>query len=151
MSQELNSERHQEVERAIAVGVQRVFSTIVTGIALFALSGCASYPRSGSDAVVGKWTNSRGTLLKMRGDYTFTSMTRSDMNHVWGSYTIAHHAITFRALGGDVSRNCRSDGLYHFRRISAEALQFSVVSDKCKTRRRDLVLVWHRSVINAEP
>lgn len=137
--------------RAIAVEAQRIFYTLIAGIALVALNGCASYPRSGSDAVVGKWTNSRRTLLTIRGDNMFSSITANNMIHVWGTYTIAHHTITFRAVGGDTSTGCRGNGVYEFRRISNDALQFSLVDDRCKTRRRNLALVWHRSGMWPEP
>src|SRR5438874_1141197 len=129
----------------------RSFWAVVAATFVIALNGCATYPRSGSDAVLGKWSNSRGTLLTMMADGTFSSVRADSIRPVWGTYTIAHHAITFRAVGGDTSKSCRDNGVYQFAQISDDTLELSVVSDSCKVRRRDLASVWHRGAVNPEP
>jgi hypothetical protein len=102
------------------------------------------YPRSGSAALVGTWTNAFGTVWTLNSDGTFDV----DLNHdnrrdAWGTFTVANDTVTIHGTGGIMPAACKGDGVYRFNR-SADTLHFNRVHDLCKLRVKNVVLRWHR-------
>ena len=50
---------------------QRTFQLLLAGIVLMLLNACATYPRTGSRALVGTWTNALGTVWTINADNIF--------------------------------------------------------------------------------
>ena len=120
------------------------FRILLIGIFSVVLCACATYPRSGSQAVVGNWTNSLGTVWMLNGNGTFDV----DLNHdgkrdAWGNYTVDGDTITIMGTGGMVPKGCKGNGVYRFNR-GRDTLRFTRVSDKCQLRVKNVMLVWHR-------
>jgi hypothetical protein len=121
------------------------FPIVLVGIVLVLLNGCATYPKSGQKALVGDWTNSLGTVWMIKADGTFDV----DLNHdgkrdAWGTYTVAGDTMTIHGTGGKTPADCKGDGVYKFSRTDKDALSFSFVSDKCKLRKKNVLLGWKR-------
>jgi hypothetical protein len=120
------------------------FRILLIGIFSVVLCACATFPRSGSQAVVGNWTNSLGTVWMLNGNGTFDV----DLNHdgkrdAWGNYTVDGDKLTVRGTGGMVPQGCNGKGVYRFTR-GQDTLRFTRVSDKCQVRVKNVMLVWHR-------
>lgn len=120
--------------------------TSFAGILILLLSGCALfYPDSGPDALVGTWTNSVGTVWMIKSDGTFDA----DLNHdgkrdAWGKYSVSGDTITMIRVGGIKPKHCGGKGIYRFKRTSDDSLQFALVSDACRLRKKNVLQVWHR-------
>lgn len=105
---------------------------------------CATYPRVGSEALVGTWTNRFGTVWAIKSDGTFDV----DLNHdqkrdAWGRYSVNGDALTIMGIGGVMPKDCKGNGVYRFTR-GRDTLRFSRLHDNCKLRVRNVLLVWHR-------
>ncbi|MEP7015299.1 MAG: hypothetical protein ABI925_07655 [Verrucomicrobiota bacterium] len=115
------------------------------GVLIALLSGCAVfYPDSGPDALVGTWTNSVGTIWMIKADGTFDA----DLNHdgkrdAWGKYSVSGNTMTMVRVGGILPKGCRGKGVYQFTRASDDTLQFTLVSDACKLRKKNVLQPWH--------
>jgi hypothetical protein len=93
--------------------------------------------------VAGLWTNQIGTVWMLKDDGTFdVDLTRDGQRDTWGKYTIKGDTITLRSTGGMMPKSCSGNGVYHFKRNGSE-LSFMLVSDDCKLRRKNILLVWH--------
>ena len=108
------------------------------------LCACASYPRSGSEAVAGSWTNALGTVWMLNSNGTFDV----DLNHdgkrdAWGTFTTERDIITLTGTGGAAPKGCKGNGIYRFDR-GRDTLRFHLVHDKCTLRVKNVMLVWHR-------
>ena len=119
---------------AFAIG----FAMLLNSCALF-------YPESGQEALIGTWTNSFGTIWMIKSDGTFDA----DLNHdgkrdAWGKYTVSGNTVTLMRTGGIKPKGCGGKGVYRFTRTSDETLQFTLVSDACKLRKKNVLQVWHR-------
>jgi hypothetical protein len=115
----------------------------LVGIFSAVLCACATYPRSGSQAVAGSWTNPLGTVWTLNSNGSFDV----DLNHDgerdgWGKYTVEGDTITLMATGGMMPKDCKGDGVYRFNR-GRDTLRFTRLSDKCQLRVRNVMLVWH--------
>ena len=114
-------------------------------ILAFALlvSACAMFhPKTGRDALVGTWTNALGTVWTLKSDGTFDV----DLNHngqrdAWGKYTVSGDTVTLLRTGGIKPKRCDGEGVYRFIRTN-NALQFTLVSDDCKLRQKNVLLPW---------
>ena len=121
---------------------------IIFAGALIALMGaCATTPMSGPAALAGTWTNSLGTVWTIKVDGTFDV----DRNHdgkrdIWGTYTVAGDTITIQETGRTtpIPRDCKGPGVYKFSRPDANTLMFTLVSDACKDRKKNVLLAWHK-------
>jgi hypothetical protein len=120
------------------------FRILLIGIFSAVLSSCVTYPRSGSQALVGAWTNSLGTVWMINNNGTFDV----DLNHdgkrdVWGTYSVEKDVITIQGTGGSVPKGCKGNAVYRFNR-GMNTLRFRLVHDKCHLRMKNVMLVWHR-------
>lgn len=50
--------------------------------------------------------------------------------------------VTLRDAGGYLPKGCKDKGLYHFDRTAEDKLQFTLVHDACKLRRKNVLQVW---------
>jgi len=127
--------------------IQPSLRIILAGVFLVLLNACATYPHSGSAALVGTWTNSLGTVWTMKADGTFDV----DRNHdgkrdIWGTYTVAGDTITIQETGRTtpIPRDCKGPGLYKFSRPNKNTLMFTLVKDACGLRKKNVLLAQHQ-------
>jgi hypothetical protein len=115
----------------------------VAGGILFALlQGCAWFPKSTPPPLVGNWTNSIGTVWMIKDDGTFdVDLTRDGSRDAWGKYTVNGNTVTLVAVGGVKPKGCEGKGIYNFKR-NGDTLSFTLVSDTCKLRKKNVLLPW---------
>jgi len=101
------------------------------------------FPRRGPSAVVGTWTNRAGTVWTIKENGTFDVDLNSDgKREAWGKYSVDGDLVTLRGTGGYMPKGCKSKGLYHFDRTAEDQLQFTLVHDACKLRRKNVLQSW---------
>ncbi|MGH8100316.1 MAG: hypothetical protein ACREIW_03395 [Chthoniobacterales bacterium] len=117
-------------------------SGTVLGFALL-VSACAMFhPRTGHNALVGTWSNMLGAIWTIKADGTFdVDLSHNGQRDVWGKYTVSGDAITLLRKGGFRTNHCVGRGVYRFNRTD-NTLQFTLVSDDCRVRRKYLLLPW---------
>ena len=116
---------------------------LASGILIVFLQSCAWLPKPGPPSVVGKWINPIGTIWMIKTDGTFeVDLTRDGQRDAWGEYTVTGRTITLVALGGVKPKDCDGKGIYNFKR-EGDKLRFTLVSDACKLRKRNVLLSWH--------
>jgi hypothetical protein len=124
------------------VKLQEFRPAMILAFALL-LSACAMFhPKTGRDALVGTWTNALGTVWTLKSDGKFDV----DLNHngqrdAWGKYTVSGDTVTLLRTGGIKPKRCDGKGVYRFIRTN-NALQFTLVSDDCKLRQKNVLLPW---------
>jgi hypothetical protein len=121
---------------------QRLLQIFLVGIVLVLLNACATYPRTGSGALVGTWTNSLGTVWTINADNTFHVVAAK--RHISGNLTVAGDTVTIQEAGGKTAKGCKGPGVYHFSRSAENTLAFTLVRDGCKERIKNVTLAWHR-------
>ena len=121
---------------------QRLLQIFLAAIVLVLLNACATYPRTGSGALVGTWTNSLGTVLTINSDNTFHVVAAK--RHIWGNLTVAGDTVTIQEAAGKTAKGCKAPGVYHFSRSAENTLAFTLVRDDCKERIKNVTLAWHR-------
>jgi hypothetical protein len=122
------------------------FLRIIFATALIALVGaCATTPSSGPEGLAGTWTNSLGTVWTMKADGTFDVDRNHDGNRdIWGNYTVAGDTVTIQGTGGKTPKDCKGPGVYKFSRPDGNTLAFTLVSDTCRDRKKNVLLAWHQ-------
>ena len=117
------------------------------GVFLLFLNACATNAPTALGLLVGVWTNSLGTIWTLKADGTFDV----DRNHdgkrdIWGTYTVAADTITIQETGrtGPIPRECKGAGVYKFSRPNENTLTFTLVSDACGLRKKNVLLAQHR-------
>jgi hypothetical protein len=112
------------------------------GFALL-VSACAMFhPRTGRDALVGTWSNTLGAIWTIKSDGTFdVNLNHNGHRTIWGKYTVSGDTITLWRKSGFVPNHCLGRGVYRFSR-TGYALQFVLVSDDCRLRRKNMLLPW---------
>jgi hypothetical protein len=123
---------------------QLSFRALLAGLCLTLLAACATHPPFGTSPLVGTWTNSIGSVWVIKSDGTFDV----DLNHngerdAWGTWSVTGDMVTLERTGGIKPKGCDGKGIYHFTR-SGNTLQFTLASDKCKLRKKNVLLAWHR-------
>ena len=119
---------------------------LFAGAVLFLINACATYyPSSEPADLFGTWTNSLGTVWTIKEDGTFDA----DLDHdgkrdAWGNYIVSGDQITLIRVGGIRPRHCSGKGIYHFKRVDFDNLQFTLVSDRCKLRKKNVLAGWKR-------
>ena len=121
--------------------IQYFLRIILAGVLLVLVNACATTARSGSAALAGTWTNSLGTVWTMKTDGTFEVV--NPTRHIWGKYTIAGDAVTIQETGGKTAKGCKGPGTYKFSRPNENTLTFTLVSDTCGERKKNVLLAWH--------
>ena len=119
---------------------------VLTAIAVvLVFDACAMFPHSGPSALVGIWTNSVGTVWTIRENRTFdVDLDHDGKREAWGKYSVDGDKVTLIATGGFMPKSCKGKGLYHFSRPEEDKLQFTLISDACKLRRKNVLMEWHR-------
>ena len=102
------------------------------------------FENAGQPAVVGTWTNQLGTVWMIKADGTFdVDLNKDGKRDAWGNYTLAGDTITVWRTGGMAPKGCRGKGVYKFQR-NGDNLNFSLVSDACKLRKKNVLMGWHK-------
>jgi hypothetical protein len=114
----------------------------LAGVLLLFLSACATNAPSGQGPLVGTWTNSLGTVWTVKPDGTFDVV--GGKRHIWGNYTVAADTVTVQETGGNTAKGCKGPGVYKFSRTGDNMLTFTLVSDTCKERKKNVLLAWHK-------
>lgn len=118
---------------------------VLIGFGLVLLNACATYPKSGQGALVGTWTNSLGTVWMIKADGTFdVDLKHQGKRDAWGAYTVSGDTVTLQRTGGINPKGCKGPGVYKFSRTDQDSLQFTLVSDKCKLRIKNVTQPWKR-------
>jgi hypothetical protein len=121
---------------------QILFRVVLAATAIGLLAGCAMFQGGGQSAVVGNWTNSLGTVWIIRADGTFdVDLKHHGKRDAWGTYTVQDDQATFQRTGGINPKGCDGPGVYKFNRTD-DTLQFTLVSDKCKLRQKNVLQSW---------
>lgn len=123
----------------------RFLQLVLVGALAILLNACATYPRSGSEALVGTWTNSLGTVWTIKANGTFdVDLKHHGQRDAWGKWTVDGDTATFVRTGGIKPKGCGGPGVYKFSRVDENSLQFTFVSDKCKLRIKNVTQPWKR-------
>jgi hypothetical protein len=64
--------------------------------------------------------------------------------HILGNYTVAGDTVTVQETGGKSAKGCGGAGVYKFTRTGDNTLAFTLVSDACKERKKNVLLAWHK-------
>jgi hypothetical protein len=128
-----------------AMKMQRLSQILAAAVSLVLLNGCASYPNSGSEALVGNWTNSVGTLWMIKADGMFdVDLDKDGKRDAWGKWSVKGDTVTFVRKGGVKPKGCGGGGVYRFNRPTENTLHFILVKDSCKLRIKNVTLPWTR-------
>ncbi len=123
---------------------QRSIQFLFAGIFGALLTSCAMMENAGHPSLVGTWTNAAGTVWMIKADGTFdVDLNKDGKRDAWGNYTLAGDTITVVGTGGMNPKGCRGKGVYHFKR-DGDKLQFTLVSDSCKLRKKNVQMGWHK-------
>ena len=122
--------------------VQPSLRITLAGVLLLFLNACATNVPSGQGPLVGTWTNSLGTVWTVKPDGTFDVV--GGKRHIWGNYTVAADTVTVQETGGNTAKGCHGPGVYKFSRTGDNMLSFTLVSDTCKERKKNVLLAWHK-------
>jgi hypothetical protein len=132
-------------DKIAAMKIQPSYRTIFAGVFLVLISACATAPRTGPAALAGTWTNSLGTVWTINADGTFdVDRDHDGTRDFWGTYTVAGDTVTVQGTGGRKMKGCDGPGVYKFNRSDENNLAFTFVSDKCKDRKKNVLLAWHK-------
>jgi hypothetical protein len=125
--------------------IQRSLQLLVVCFVLMLIDACATYPRTGQAALAGTWTNSLGTVWTCRADGTFdVDLNRDGKRDAWGRVTTSGDTATIQRVGGINPKGCTGPGVYKFTRPDKDSLEFTLVSDACRLRKKNVLLPWHR-------
>ena len=125
--------------------MQRLSQILAVGFLLILLNGCASYPTSGSDALVGTWTNGVGTVWTIKADGMFdVDLDKDGKRDAWGKWSVKGETATFVRKGGIKPKGCGGKGVYRFSRPTGDTLHFILIKDECKVRIKNVTLPWKR-------
>jgi hypothetical protein len=119
------------------------FSRVVfIGVLLALMSACATGPTSKPASLVGRWTNSLGTVWLLKADGTFqVDLNKDGKPDIWGNYTVSGDMLTINEVRGNTPKVCKQPATYRFERTGNE-LHFTLVSDKCKLRIKNVTRPW---------
>ncbi len=129
--------------RQVVVMKTQFFIRITLVCALIALvSACATGPTSKPVSLVGRWSNSLGTVWILKADGTFqVDLSRNGKPDISGTYTVSGDMLTINEVRGNTPKVCKQPATYRFERVGNE-LHFTLVSDKCKLRIKNVTRPW---------
>ena len=117
---------------------------ICLGVLLILLNACATFEKPLEPALIGTWTNALGTVWMINADGTFEfDLDQDGRRDGSGKWSVAADQVTLQRTGGIRPKGCDGKGLYRFTH-SGDTLQFTLVSDTCRLRRKNMLLAWHR-------
>ena len=123
-------------------GMKKQISVVLAVTAVALLGGCAMFEQTGQSALVGTWTNSLGTVWAIKADGTFdVDLKHHGRRDAWGTYTVQGDQVTLHRTGGVKPKGCEGPGVYQFKRTN-DTLQFTLVSDQCKLRQKNVLQPW---------
>ena len=123
-------------------GMKKQISVVLAVTAAALLGGCAMFEQTGQSALVGTWTNSLGTVWAIKADGTFdVDLKHHGRRDAWGTYTVQGDQVTLHRTGGVKPKGCEGPGVYQFKRTD-DTLQFTLVSDQCKLRQKNVLQPW---------
>jgi len=108
------------------------------------VSACATSSSSSSKPVslVGRWSNSLGTVWILKADGTFqVDRNRDGKTDISGNYTVSGNMITINEVRGNTAKVCKQPATYSFERVGNE-LHFTLINDKCKLRIKNMTRPW---------
>jgi hypothetical protein len=115
--------------------------TMVSGL-IALVSGCATAPSSKPVSLVGRWSNSLGTVWLLKADGTFqVDLNKDGKPDISGNYTVSGNMLTIHEVRGNTAKACKQPATYTFERVGNE-LHFTLVSDKCKLRIKNVTRPW---------
>jgi hypothetical protein len=126
--------------------IKHFLKIILAGALLVLVNGCATTPGGAPAALAGTWSNSLDTVWTINADGTFHVLGSKPKREIWGNYTIAGDTITVQETrrSGPIPKECGGPGVYKFSRPDENTLAFTLVSDTCKQRIKNVTLPWHR-------
>ena len=121
----------------------QLFSRItLVGTLVALVSACATAPSSKPVSLVGRWTNSLGTVWLLKADGTFqVDLNKDGKPDIAGNYTVSGDMLTINEVRGNTPKVCKQPATYRFERVGNE-LHFTLVSDKCKLRIKNVTRPW---------
>ncbi|HME88102.1 MAG TPA: hypothetical protein VKE30_02695 [Chthoniobacterales bacterium] len=106
------------------------------------LAGCAWFRAKEKNELVGTWTNPLGTVWAIRPNGTFdVDLTHRGRREAWGTWSVQGDEVTLQRTGGLNPKGCDGPAVYKFKRTD-QGLQFTLVSDKCKLRKKNVLQPW---------
>jgi hypothetical protein len=118
---------------------------VAAAVMVNVLNACALFQKpEATPALLGTWTNSIGSVWIIKDDGTFDVDLDQDGNRDgWGTWNVSGDTVTLRRKGGLKPKGCDGKGVYRFTH-SDDRLQFALVSDACRLRRKNMLLDWRR-------
>jgi hypothetical protein len=118
--------------------------TVLAGALILLLNACATAPQQSASPVAGTWSNSAGTVWTIKPDGTFAvELNQSGKADITGRYVMKDDMFTISHNTGQVPKGCDTPGVYKFKR-TGDTLTFSLVSDHCKDRKKNVLRPWHK-------
>ena len=124
--------------------IQPSLRITLASVLLLFLNACATNVPSGQGPLVGTWTNSLGTVWTVKADNSFDVVAAAPKRHISGNLTVAGNTVTVQETGGKSAKGCEGPGVYKFSRTGDNMLSFTLVSDTCKERKKNVLLAWHK-------
>jgi hypothetical protein len=126
--------------------IQPSLRIILPGVLLLFLNACATTTPTAQGPLVGTWTNSLGTVWTVKADNSFDVVAAAPKRHISGNLTVAGDTVTIQETGRDTPgpKSCEGPGVYKFSRTGDNTLTFTLVSDACKERKKNVLLAWHK-------
>ncbi len=123
------------------------FFRVALAGAVIALAGACATSSTSSKPVslVGRWSNSLGTVWLLKADGTFEVDSNKDgKTDISGNYIVSGNMITINELHGNTPKVCKQPATYRFE-LAGNELRFTLVNDKCKLRIKNVTQPWFRT------
>jgi hypothetical protein len=115
---------------------------VFAGTLIALVSACTTAPSSKPISLVGRWSNSLGTVWLLKADGTFqVDLNKDGKPDISGNYTVSGDMLTINELRGNTAKACKQPATYRFARVGNE-LHFTLVSDKCELRIKNVTRPW---------
>jgi hypothetical protein len=140
------------------MNMQDSLRIVVASVLVVFGTACAAAAASGPSTLAGTWTNSLGAVWTFTAEGTFYLKRAEPKQDIWGSYMVAGDTVTiqetrrvppgvvpgYTGFSQDIPEECQGLGVYKFSRPNHNTLTFTLVSDTCKLRKKNVLLGWHR-------